>query len=156
MTVEMSISTVPQMFDLAAASAAVDAALQTARARGLPPMTVVALDAGGHVIAAKREDRSGIVRFEVAFGKAWGSLGMGKPSNSYGAPSTRRAVSHLAVVGASQGRFVPVPGGVLVLNRGGDVIGAMGASGAASDADEACLVEGIKAAGLISNPQHKE
>ena len=34
------------------------------------PLTVVVLDTGGHVIAMKREDGSGIMRNEIAIGKA--------------------------------------------------------------------------------------
>ena len=62
---------------LAQASTIVDTALKKARELKQMPQTVVVLDAGGHVVAAKREDGSGIIRFEIAVGKAYGALGMG-------------------------------------------------------------------------------
>ena len=65
---------------LAEASAIVDAALARAAEMSLAPMTVVVLDAGGHVVALKRQDRSGILRVEIATGKAWGALGLGAGS----------------------------------------------------------------------------
>jgi uncharacterized protein GlcG (DUF336 family) len=51
---------------LAQATSIVDAALKKARELKQLPQTVVVLDAGGHLVAAKREDGSGIIRFEVA------------------------------------------------------------------------------------------
>ncbi len=54
-----------------------DAALAEGRKLKLAPLAVAVLDAGGHVIAFKREDGAGIVRFDIAYGKAWGALGMG-------------------------------------------------------------------------------
>ena len=62
---------------LAQASTIVDVALKKGRETNCAPLTVAVLDAGGHLVAFKREDRSGILRFDIAFGKAWGALGMG-------------------------------------------------------------------------------
>ena len=62
---------------LAQASTIVDAALAKARATGSAPLTVAVLDSGGHLVALKREDRSGILRPDIAIAKAWGALGMG-------------------------------------------------------------------------------
>jgi len=55
----------------------VDAGLDRARELGLKPLTIAVLDAGGHLVAFKRQDQSGILRPEIAQGKAWGALGMG-------------------------------------------------------------------------------
>ena len=62
---------------LAQASTIVDVALKTGRDAKYAPLTVAVLDAGGHLVAFKREDKSGLLRFDIAFGKAWGALGMG-------------------------------------------------------------------------------
>ncbi len=122
------------------------AALAKAAELGLQPLTVVVLDAGGHYKAINRQDGSGIVRVEVATGKAWISLGTGLPSGKLDA----RDIKFLsALSGAAGGRCVPVPGGVLVKDPDtDDVIGAVGISGDTSDQDEACAVAGITAAGL--------
>jgi len=53
------------------------------------------------------------------------------------------AVSH--VVG---GPFIPVPGGVLVRDGSGGLLGAVGISGDTSDNDELAAVAGVEAAGL--------
>ena len=62
---------------LAQASTIVDVALKKGRDSKFQPLTVAVLDAGGHLVAFKREDKSGILRFDIAYGKAWGALGMG-------------------------------------------------------------------------------
>jgi uncharacterized protein GlcG (DUF336 family) len=133
---------------LAQASAVIEAALAKGRELNLAPLTVVVLDGGGHPVALKREDRSGILRVDIATGKAWGALGMGFGSRELFERSTKQPMFITALAAVSQGRMVPVPGGVLIKNDAGDIIGAVGISGDLSDKDEACAVAGIEAAGL--------
>lgn len=133
--------------DLSAASSIVDSALEFARAKGMT-MTVAVLDAGGHLVAFKREDESGILRPQIAVGKAWGALGMGAGSRRL----AERAATHpsfvAALTAASDGRVVPVAGGVLIRNDVGGIVGAAGVSGDMPDQDEACAVHGIETTGL--------
>ena len=130
------------------ASTIVDVALSKGRESNCAPLTVAVLDAGGHLVAFKREDRSGIMRFDIAFGKAWGALGMGFPSRTLGERAERHPTFFQTIAVVSQGRFVPAPGGVLIRDGGGDIIGAVGVSGDNSDKDEVCAVAGIAAASL--------
>ena len=134
------------------ASTIVDVALKKAHDNKLAPLTVAVLDAGGHLVAFKREDKSGILRFEIAFGKAWGALGMGFGSRTLAGRVSRSQMFFTALAAASDGRFVPVTGGVLVRNDAGDVMGAVGISGDTSDNDEKCAIAGIVAAGLKADP----
>ncbi len=134
---------------LAAASTIVDVALSEGRARGYHPLTVAVLDAGGHLVVLKREDKSSLLRPQIATAKAWGVLGMGfggreLDRRAQKAPAFFNVLSDLA-----DGRMVPVPGGVLIRNAGGDIVGSVGISGDTSVNDELCAVAGIKAAGLV-------
>ncbi len=129
------------------ASRIVDAALAHGRGLKMAPLTVCVLDAGGHLKACKREDGSGILRYDIAFGKAWGALGMGFGSRELANRAAAAPAFVNAIVVASGGRVVPVPSGVLVLS-GGEVIGAVGISGDTSDNDEACAIAGIASTGL--------
>jgi uncharacterized protein GlcG (DUF336 family) len=113
---------------------------------------VAVLDAGGHLVAFKREDGAGIVRMDIAVGKAWGALGMGIPSRTIRDRLASRPAFQGAVAAASDGRFVPVPGGVLVLDAERVVVGAVGISGDTSDKDEYCGITGVRAAGLTPAP----
>lgn len=130
----------------------VDTALATGRQAGMMPLTVAVLDAGGHLVALKREDGSGILRADVAIGKAWGALGMGTSSRSLRDRLADRPNFVNALAAASDGRFVPVPGGVLIRDAGTEIVGAVGISGDTSDKDEYCAITGIHAAGLRSDP----
>jgi uncharacterized protein GlcG (DUF336 family) len=137
---------------LAQASIIVDEALAKGRALKLHPLTVVVLDVGGHPVAMKREDKSGILRAEIATGKAWGTLGMGFGGREFARrASSGGAVFLQALMAASGGRVVPAPGGVLIRDAAGDIIGAVGISGDTSDKDEACAIAGIAAAGLTAD-----
>jgi uncharacterized protein GlcG (DUF336 family) len=133
---------------LAQARTIADAALAAGRERGLDPLTVAVLDPGGHVVALHREDGSGILRPQIATGKAWGALGMGFGTRELAARAERMPAFVTALTAVSDGRIVPVPGGVLVRDPNGTLLGAVGISGALSDEDEDCAVAGIKAAGL--------
>lgn len=137
---------------LAQASTIVDTALAEARELKLNPMTIVVLDAGGHMIAMKREDGNGILRVEIAGGKAWGALGMGFSSRVLRDRMANSPLFSGALTAASGGRFVPVPGGVLICNAEGYVVGAAGMSGDLSEKDEYCVIQGVRAAGLTPDP----
>lgn len=137
---------------LAQASIMVDTALKTAREKNFAPLTVAVLDAGGHLTAFKREDKSGILRFDIAFGKAWGALGMGFGSRTLFERAEKTPMFFTALAAASGGRVVTNPGGVLIRDANGDIIGAVGISGDTSDNDEICAIAGITAAGLKADP----
>ena len=137
---------------LAEANAIVTEALRLGRAEGMLPLTVVALDAGGKPVAMQSEDGSGLLRFDIAFGKAWGALGMGISSRLIRDRLAARPTFQAALAAASDGRFVPVPGGVLVQTGEGVTIGAVGVSGDTSEKDEYCAVEAIRSAGLAPEP----
>ena len=137
---------------LAEANAIVTEALRLGRAEGMLPLTVVALDAGGKPVALQSENGSGLLRFDIAFGKAWGALGMGISSRLIRDRLAARPTFQAALAAASDGRFVPVPGGVLVQTGEGVTIGAVGVSGDTSEKDEYCAVEAIRTAGLAPEP----
>jgi len=128
-----------------------DGTLAEGRARGAQPLTVVVLDAGGHPVVVKRSDRSGILRFEIAFGKAYGALGFGLPSRTLFARAADNPNFFAAVSAAAEGRIVPNPGGVLLRDGAGRIVGAVGVSGDTGDMDELCAVAGIARTGLVAD-----
>jgi len=136
------------LLTLAQASEIVDAALAAGRRHGFAPLTVAVLDAGGHLVALKREDRSSLLRPEIAIAKAWGTLGMGFGSRELERRAKAVPAFFSVLAELSGGRMVPVPGGVLIRDASGAIMGAVGISGDSSGNDELCAVAGIKAAGL--------
>lgn len=137
---------------LSKANLIVAEALRLGRAANLLPLTVVALDAGGKLVAMQSEDGSGVIRYEVAFGKAYGALGMGISSRLIRDRLSERPTFQSALAMASGGQLIPVPGGVLVETADGITLGAIGISGDTSDKDEYCAIEAIKAAGYAPEP----
>jgi uncharacterized protein GlcG (DUF336 family) len=137
---------------LETATRIVDAALSRGRELQLNPLTVAVLDAGGHLLAFKREDRSGILRPQIAQAKAWGALGMGVGSRALAQRATAAPAFFVSLASTSEGRLIPVPGGVLIRETDGEVLGAVGISGDLPDRDEACGVFGVESAGLIADP----
>jgi uncharacterized protein GlcG (DUF336 family) len=134
------------------ASHIVDASLAHGHKHGFKPLTVAVLDPGGHLVAFKRQDKSGILRPEIAYGKAWGSLGMGSGGRALAARAQIAPAFYAALVGTSEGRVIPVPGGVLIRDAAGEIIGAVGISGDLPDNDEACAISGIEEVGLVADP----
>jgi uncharacterized protein GlcG (DUF336 family) len=137
---------------LAKANAMIAEALRLGREAGLLPLTVVVLDAGGKLVAMQCEDGSGVIRFEVAFGKAYGALGMGISSRLIRDRLKERPTFQSALATAANGRLIPVPGGVLVEDAEGITLGAVGISGDTSDKDEYCAIAAIQHAGFMSEP----
>ena len=138
--------------DLQTARTVIEGARAAARDKGFKPLTVVVLDAGGHVVAVEREDGSSTKRFEIAFGKAHGAIALGLGSRALMARAEQQAYFIAAATAAIGGALVPVPGGVLVRDTAGTLLGAVGVSGDTSDNDEAAAAAGIEAAGLQAQP----
>ncbi len=138
MTLETARTIIRGAFDAAATS-------------NFKPLSVVVLDAGGHVTAFERQDGSSNRRFDIAFGKAHGAISLGMGSRALMARAESQAYFIAAATSAIGGSLVPVPGGVLVKDSSGRTVGAVGISGDTSDNDEAAALAGIAAAGLVGD-----
>jgi uncharacterized protein GlcG (DUF336 family) len=133
---------------LSDANLIVDKALEKGKELNFLPLTVCVLDAGGQIKVLKREDKSSLLRPEIALGKAWGVLGMGFGGREIAKRAAKVPQFYAALSDMSGGRMVPVPGGVLIRSGSGEIIGAVGISGDTSENDETCAVHGIHSAGL--------
>jgi uncharacterized protein GlcG (DUF336 family) len=132
---------------LAQANKIIESALAAARQRGHRPMAVVVLDQSGHVRAVQREDGASMFRVDVATGKAWAAVGMGASSRTVHERARGNPIFFGALPATAQGKFLAQPGAVLI-KSGGEIIGAVGASGGTGDEDEAICMAGVEAAGL--------
>jgi uncharacterized protein GlcG (DUF336 family) len=137
---------------LATAQGLVDAALAHARSKSMNPLAIVVLDARGALKMAIAEDGTSLKRAEVAIGKAHGAVAMGLGSRTLYTRSQNQPSFIAAVTHAVGGLLVPVPGGVLVRSKNGELLGAVGISGDSSDNDEEAALAGIAAVGLVGDP----
>ena len=131
----------------AQAQTIIDTAMAKGAEMGLKPLSVIVLDAGGHVKAFARADGAAPGRFKIAHGKAYGAVMLGMPGSAQMKRAEDQAYFMAAVNGVYGGQVVPVPGGVLV-KADGAVIGAVGVTGDTSDNDAVCAMAGLEAAGL--------
>lgn len=123
--------------------------LEKGREMELKPLSVVVLDAGGNVQAFEREDGAAPGRFAIAHGKAYGSVMLGMAGTAQMKRAEDQAYFMAAVNGAYGGSVIPVPGGILLRDKKGAVIGAIGVTGDTSDNDVLAGMAGIEAAGVI-------
>lgn len=133
---------------LEAARVIVAAARAKGREMGLKPLSVAVLDAGGHLLAFEREDGASPGRFGIAQGKAYGAVMLGMAGRAQMARAEAQAYFMAAVNGVYGGQLVPVPGGVLLRDAKGTVIGAIGVTGDTSDNDAEAALAGAAAAGI--------
>ena len=122
--------------------------LAKGREMELKPLSVVVLDTGGHVKAFEREDGAAPGRFAIAHGKAYGAIMLGMAGKAQMARAEQQAYFMDAVNGLFGGQVVPVPGGILVRDGKGNLMGAIGVTGDTSDNDAEAGLAGIDVARL--------
>jgi uncharacterized protein GlcG (DUF336 family) len=125
-----------------------DASLAKVVEMKFKPMVITVLDARGCVKATIAQDGTSLMRGEVAHGKAYGALAMGLGSRALLKRAEEQPFFIDAVNTMARGALIPVPGGVLIHDASGSLLGAIGISGDTSDNDEIAAVAGIEAAGL--------
>ena len=123
-------------------------ALAAGREISAAPLTIAVLDSGGHLIALQREDGASLLRPQIAIGKAWGAIALGKGSRLLAQDAHQRPAFFAALNGLGQGNVVPAPGGVLIKGEDGRVLGAIGISGDTSDIDEQVAIRAVEGVGL--------
>jgi uncharacterized protein GlcG (DUF336 family) len=140
------------MLTLAQAQTIIDAVFARVAQAKCKPLAAAIVDAGGHIIAAARQDGASTLRPDIALAKATGALALGISSRTI-ADLAARSAPPIAAVGQIAARgVIPSPGGVIILDANGIVLGAAGASGDTGDTDEACVIAGIEAVGLQAQP----
>jgi uncharacterized protein GlcG (DUF336 family) len=138
----MSVITLKQ------AEAIIDAILSRGRELSCRPLSVVVTDPGAHATAFKKEDGSAMIRFEMAMGKAYAALALGRSSSLVRVRAEERPLFMSYLMSASDGKIFAEGGGMLIRDAGGEVIGAVGVTGDTQERDEELAAHGIRAAGL--------
>jgi glc operon protein GlcG len=121
----------------------IDAAIDEAGGQGLE-LSFAVVDAGGHVVAIARMDGADWITPEVALGKAWTAAAFRAPSDAQGQKAKDLVAFAGAISAATHGRYTPQIGGLPVVIDG-EPAGAMGASGATGQEDEAVVRAALEA-----------
>ncbi len=130
------------------ANTIIAAAFAEGKAKGMKPLSVAVLDAGGHLLAFQRADGASLARYQVASGKAAGALALGVSSRKVAELAVERPTFFAGLAASAPGGVIAAAGGVIVAGADGLPIGAVGVTGDTSDNDELCALAGIAAAGL--------
>ena len=133
---------------LAKAEQVIDAIFAEARTRNCKPMAVAVTDVGASVIVFKKEDDSSALRCEMARGKCYASLALGRSSSLVRTRAEQRPIFMEYLHRASDGQIFAENGGMLVRDDAGLVIGAVGVTGESPELDEELCALGIRAAGF--------
>jgi uncharacterized protein GlcG (DUF336 family) len=136
---------------LSSAEAIIAKTLAHAKSANFKPLGIVVLDARGTVKAASIADGSSLARFDIARAKAKGALAFNMGTRGLEKLAKDRPHFFAGAVSAIEGGIVPVPGGVLIKDKDGAILGAIGVSGDTSDNDEAAALAGVTGAGLVGD-----
>lgn len=139
------------------ANAIIDGTFAEAAKRKLRPLSAIVLDAGGRVKAFQKQDGSSLLRFEISYGKAFGSLGLGRPSRLVLQKAKDKPLFMESVVNLADGPIFLEGGAQLIRDPStGEVMGAVGVTGDTNQMDDACAIAGIHAAGLKTDEDFKD
>ncbi|MGZ8210039.1 MAG: GlcG/HbpS family heme-binding protein [Burkholderiales bacterium] len=112
------------------------------------PLGVVVVDTSGNIVSAQRDDGASMFRIDIGRAKAWSAVAIGASTKQLARRARENPNFFVSLAATSQGKFLPQPGGVLIKNAEGKVIGACGVSGSAVEHDEECCVYGVSQAGF--------
>jgi uncharacterized protein GlcG (DUF336 family) len=126
----------------------IDAIIDRGAALNCRPLSVIVVEPGCKVKAFKKEDGASMIRFEMAYGKAYAALSLGRSSKLVRERTQERPIFMRYLIAASDDQIFPEGGGMLIRDAKGEVIGAVGVAGDTEDRDEELAVHGIHAAGL--------
>ena len=130
----------------------IDGAFARAAELKLKPLTIVVLDAGGHVKAAQKQDGCSLMRYDIAKGKAFTALAMGRSSKLVLQKSREKPIFMDVLRKMSYDQLFLEGGGQLILDQTGEVIGAIGITGDVNEMDDECAFAGIRGAGFQVDP----
>ena len=139
------------LITLAQANRIIAAIFTRGRELACRPMSVIVVEPGAKVKAFQKEDDSAMMRFEMAYGKAYAALALGRSSSLVRMRTEERPLFMQYLIRASDDRIFPEGGGMLIRDQAGEVIGAVGVTGDTQERDEELAAHGIRAAGLLTD-----
>jgi uncharacterized protein GlcG (DUF336 family) len=125
----------------------IDAILERGAALACRPLSVIVVEPGCKVKAFKKEDGSSMIRFEMAYGKAYAALAMGRSSKLVKVRAEEKPIFMRYLISASSDQIFPEGGGMQIRDEAGEVIGAVGVTGDTEERDEELAAHGIRAIG---------
>ena len=136
------------MINLAQSNRIIESIFARGHELGCRPLSVIVVEPGAKVKAFQKEDDSAMMRFEMAFGKAYAALALGRSSSLVRMRTEERPLFMQYLIRASDDQIFPEGGGMLIRDQNGELLGAVGVTGDTQERDEELAAYGIRAAGL--------
>jgi uncharacterized protein GlcG (DUF336 family) len=133
---------------LAEANKIITGTFASARKRKAYALAAIVLDAGGRVKAFQKQDGASLLRFEVAYGKAFAALSLNRSSRQVLQKAKEKPAFMQSLMELSDGPLFLEAGGQLVRDPSGEIIGALGVTGDVNEVDDLCAIDGIHGAGF--------
>jgi uncharacterized protein GlcG (DUF336 family) len=127
----------------------IEGTFASAKKRKAHPLSAVVLDAGGRVKAFQKQDGCSLLRFEIAYGKAFGALAMGRSSRMVLQKAREKPLFMQSLTELADGPMFLEAGAQLVRDASGEVVGAIGVTGDVNEVDDLCAMDGIRSAGFL-------
>jgi len=134
----------------------IEATFASAKKRKAHPLSAIVLDAGGRVKAFLKQDGSSLMRFEIAYGKAFGALALGRSSRMVLQKAREKPLFMQSLGELADGPLFLEAGGQLIRDASGEVVGAIGVTGDVNEVDDLCAMDGIRAAGFKTEDDFDE
>jgi uncharacterized protein GlcG (DUF336 family) len=136
---------------LAEALEIIEGTFASAKKRKAHALSAILLDAGGRVKAFHKQDGSSLLRFEIAYGKAFAALALNRSSRQVLQKAKEKPVFMQSLGELSDGPLFLEGGGQLIRDETGEIVGALGVTGDVNEVDDLCAIDGIRAAGFRSD-----
>jgi uncharacterized protein GlcG (DUF336 family) len=134
---------------LAEANKIINGTFASARKRKAYALAAIVLDAGGRVKSFQKQDGASLLRFEIAYGKAFGALSLNRSSRQVLQKAKEKPAFMQSLVELSDGPLFLEAGGQLIRDPSGEIVGALGVTGDVNEVDDLCAMDGIRSAGFM-------
>jgi uncharacterized protein GlcG (DUF336 family) len=133
---------------LAESIAVIEGTFAAAKLHKCHALAAIVLDAGGRVKAFHKQDGASLMRFEIAYGKAFAALSLGRSSRMVLQKAREKPLFVQSMEQIADGPLFLEAGGQLIRDDEGEIIGAIGVTGDVNEMDDICAIAGIQSAGL--------
>jgi len=133
------------------ANTIINGTFASAKARNAYALAAIVLDAGGRVKAFQKQDGASLLRFEIAYGKAFAALALNRSSRQVLAKQKEKPAFMESLAQLSDGPLFLEGGGQLIRDKTGEIVGALGVTGDVNEVDDLCAIDGIRAGGFLAD-----
>jgi uncharacterized protein GlcG (DUF336 family) len=134
----------------------IEGTFAAAEKRNAYPLSAIVLDAGGRVKAFHKQDGCSLLRFEIAYGKAFAALSLNRSSRQVLQKAKEKPAFMQSLAELADGPLFLEGGGQLIRDDTGEIVGALGVTGDVNEVDDLCAIDGIHAGGFRADDDFDE